>query len=349
MIEVNNDITALNQAERTDALLRAIIETTAGLIYAKDREGRMLLANQPALDLIGKPWPEVNGRTDLEYLDDPAQAVLVMANDRRIMDAGRAEEVEELVGVEAGQPRVWLSTKTPLRDTSQAVIGLVGVSVEITERKRAEARLRVMVDELNHRVRNTLATVQAIAAQTLRGADPAIRDALEGRLIALAAAHDVLTQESWSGANLTDVLAGSLAHFRIMSSPRFKVSGPKLRLSPKAALALALGLHELGSNALRYGALSSPEGMVEISWEVTRDAERRLRMSWTERGGPPVVPPPRIGFGARLLERSLAMDLGGTVRLVFDDPAGVVCRIEVPLSAVAASAETVPFPRVGTT
>lgn len=169
------DVTAIHEAEQerqqAASLLRTIMEVAPGLIYAKDRDGRMLLANAPALDLIGKPWAEVEGRTDLEYLDDPAQAEAVMANDRRVMQAGQSEELEELIGTEGAHPRVWLSTKTPLRGADGEVTGLVGVSVEITERKRTEERMRLVIHELNHRVKNTLATVQAIASQTLRSTD----------------------------------------------------------------------------------------------------------------------------------------------------------------------------------
>ena len=163
----------------------------------------MLIANAPVLSLLGKAWPDVQGRTDRELWRDQAQAAALMATDQRIMAAGATEVVEERVGEEDGQARVWLSTKTPLRDAQGGVAGLVGVSLEITERKRIEDRLRLMVHELNHRVKNTLATVQAIAGQTLRRAEPALRQTLEDRLMALAAAHDVLTREGWEGACLS--------------------------------------------------------------------------------------------------------------------------------------------------
>ena len=188
------------EAQRASAMLRAIVDTAPGLIYAKDVQGRMVLANAPVMDAIGKTWAEVEGRTDLEFLDNKAEAKLVTANDRRIMAQEAREDFEEVVTSKGGPSRVWASTKAPLRDSGGAVIGLVGVSVDVTDRKRTENRLQLMVNELNHRVKNTLATVQAIASQTLRGGDPALRAALEGRLTALAAAHDVLTREAWEGA-----------------------------------------------------------------------------------------------------------------------------------------------------
>ncbi|MBV8612229.1 MAG: CHASE3 domain-containing protein [Acetobacteraceae bacterium] len=338
------DVTA---RRRADALLHTIINAVPSLIYAKDRQGRMRLANGPVADLIGKPWAEVEGRTDLEFLEDPAQADAVVANDRRVMEQGRSEVVEERVGAEDGRARVWLSTKTPLRDADGAVIGLVGVSMEITERKQAEERLHLVLHELNHRVKNTLATVQAIASQTLRAADPAVGQTLEARLMALAAAHDVLTREGWEGAELEDVVAGALAPHGGRADPRFQVSGPKLRLVPRAALALALGLHELATNAVKYGALAGAgTGCVELRWEIASGTAPRFRLLWAERGGPPVALPARRGFGTRLIERGLAQDLGGSVAIGFG-AAGVTCAIDAPLDQVAAPAPVLPLPRVG--
>lgn len=336
-----------SQLNRADALLRTIMETAPSLIYAKDRRGRMLLANGSFLRFLGKSWAEVEGKTDAEFISDPAQAEAVLANDRRIMETGQVHAFEELVGLDGGQPRTWLSTKTPMRDLDGTTVGLVGVSIDITERKRIEERQRLMVNELNHRVKNTLATVQAIASQTLRGADPALGRTLEGRLLTLAAAHDVLTRESWEGAELDDVATGALDPFGGRNSGRFVVSGPRVRLEPRAALALALGLHELCTNALKYGALSAEQGYVVVYWEITRDAEPLLRLTWVEHGGPPVAVPARRGFGTRLVERSLAQDLGGTARIDFGDPEGIRCLIEVRLSEVAAPTGAPPFPQVG--
>ena len=204
-----------------------------------------------------------------------------------------------------------------------------------------------MTNELNHRVKNTLATVQAIASRTLRGADPAIWRSLEERLVALAAAHDVLTRESWTGADLDDVVAAALAPCGGNQAAIFRVSGPLLRLSPRATLALMMGLHELLTNALKYGALSVASGNVEIRWEVAKGAEPLLRLIWTERGGPLVAPPTRRGFGTQLIERSVAQDLGGIARIDFGYPEGVTCRIEAPLAEVAAIGDVLTFPPVG--
>jgi PAS domain S-box-containing protein len=333
------DLHAALAKQESERLLRTIVEAAPGLIYAKDRQGRMVLANPPVMALIGKPWSEVQGCTDAEFLDDQEQAAKVMAADRRVMEMDQiVEELEELVGTDGGQVRAWLSTKSPLHDADGQVTGLVGVSVEITERKRNEDRLRRLVHELNHRVKNTLAIVHATAAQTLRGVEPELRRAFEGRLEALSAVHDVLTHEYWAGARLDDVVAAVLAPHGGSDGSRFQISGPRVRLLPRAAVGLSMGLNELATNALKYGALSSDEGTVEIQWGVV---DGYFRLVWTERGGPAVVSPTRRGFGTRLIERSLAQDLGGPTRLSFA-PDGVICSFEVPIAEIVAAPEALP-------
>jgi PAS domain S-box-containing protein len=335
------------ERERSDALLRTIVETAPALIYAKDRKGRLLLANALVLALIGKPWDAVRGRSDREFLDDLEQAEAVMLNDRRVMEQGQAERLEEIVSGPQGQARTWASTKAPLCGENGDVIGLVGISVDITEQKQAEERLRLMIAELNHRVKNTLATVQALTAQTLRTSDPGPRLNLEARLLALASAHDVLTRESWKAGPLRDIVTEALAPFDGWNAARFWISGPAVSLRPAAAVAMAMGLHELATNAVKFGALSNALGRIEIRWEVSEAEDAILRFQWTERGGPEVLIPDRRGFGVRLVERTLAQDMHGTAQIHFDDPRGVVCRIEVPLVEVLATTTSVPFPRIG--
>jgi PAS domain S-box-containing protein len=350
VLEFLTDVTALRQVEvalaDSRALMQTVIETTPGLIYAKDRQGRMTLSNSAVAALINKPGTEPQGRTDRELLDDSAQAEAVMTNDRRVMETGVPEQFEELAGEADGQPRVWLSTKSPMRDAAGQVIGMVGVSIEITARKQAEDRLRLMMDELSHRVKNTLVTVQAIAAQTLRAADPEIFQALEGRLEALAAAHDMLTGESWKDAGLQEAVAHALAPFAGPGEARLRLSGPKVRLRPRAAVTLSMALHELATNAIKYGAWSAPTGQVNVRWEISCDVEPRLLMIWSETQGPPVVAPVLRGFGTRMIERGLAHDLGGTARIAFGC-GGLTCTIDAPLAGVVASPCVVPLPRVG--
>jgi len=204
----------------------------------------------------------------------------------------------------------------------------------LDKEKRAAEHQRLLIDELNHRVKNTLATVQSISAQTLRTADTKeeARDALERRLLALSRAHDVLTRESWDGADLVEVIEKALEPYQISGENRLRITGPHVRVTPRMSLALAMAMHELATNAVKYGALANKTGTIDVSWKVTNGtAPPRLALRWTETGGPPVVPPRRRGFGSRLIERSLANDLDGQVEIAFA-PTGVVCTVDAPVA-----------------
>jgi PAS domain S-box-containing protein len=210
---------------------------------------------------------------------------------------------------------------------------LWGIQRDITDRRRAEEQRTLLINELNHRVKNTLATVQSIAAQTLRNAGTAqeARAALEERLMALARAHDVLTTESWEGAELKDIVAQALEPYRALGEDRLKMQGPELRLSPRIALALSMALQELTTNAVKHGALSNATGNVDIAWDISQaETGPCLHLRWQESGGPPVQPPTRQGFGTRLIERSLARELNGDVQIRFN-PEGVLCTVDAPL------------------
>ena len=201
----------------------------------------------------------------------------------------------------------------------------------VIQQQTDQERLKLMVNELNHRVKNTLATVQSIVAQTLRGADvPAdVRETLTSRVMALSRAHDVLTDEQWAGAELREIAFQAAVPYQAGDAEeRFLLDGPAVRLPPKTAIAVALAFHELATNAAKYGALATPAGRVELTWTLRGQGERKmLRIRWEESGGPAVTPPKRTGFGTRLIERGLAADLRGRVVLSFP-PDGVVCEIE---------------------
>jgi PAS domain S-box-containing protein len=210
----------------------------------------------------------------------------------------------------------------------------VGVSVDITQRKQWERRQQLLVNELNHRVKNTLAIIQSIAHQSFRpGVDPAAARAdFESRLAALSAAHDLLTRTNWEAASLRQVVTDALA--AAASQPeRISTRGPDLALAPKTAVSLAMALHELSTNALKYGALSNDSGTVTVGWST---AGGRLRLEWREAGGPPVTRPTRRGFGSRMIERGLAAELAGTVTIDYA-PAGLVCTVDAPLPDGAAA------------
>lgn len=205
---------------------------------------------------------------------------------------------------------------------------------DITERRRADEHRKALMGELNHRVKNTLAVIQSIASQTLGQAETMeeARAAFSARLVNLAKAHDVLTRESWVSANLAEIVADTVKP-HAGGEDRFRIKGQDVQLSSGPALAIAMALHELGTNAAKYGALSTPQGYVDIVWEMKgTDDHRRLILHWQESGGPQVVPPKRKGFGSRLIERVLAAELRGEVRIEYE-PSGVACTIDAPMPA----------------
>jgi two-component sensor histidine kinase len=192
---------------------------------------------------------------------------------------------------------------------------------------RGEMLHNLLIEELNHRVKNTLALMQAIAVQTFRSASRDERTKFEGRLSALAEAHNLLSQEKWAGSELRDVIARAVQPFLLSSPDRIRMSGPTVPLSPRLAVVLSMIVHEIATNAAKYGALSTEAGRVTLDWEVITQAPKpRLRLIWTEIGGPPVTAPVRRGFGSRLIERSARDQLGGEATVDFL-PRGVVCTV----------------------
>jgi PAS domain S-box-containing protein len=208
---------------------------------------------------------------------------------------------------------------------------------EIDERERGQQRQLLLIHELNHRVKNILAMVQAIAIQTLSSAPTpeAARKALDQRLVALAQAHDILTREGWDGAELGDVIDGAVAAHQAEPGARFRTKGPRVRLEPKVAVSLSMVLHELATNAVKYGALSCDEGWVSVTWTMRLVGQQiALALSWTEHDGPVVKPPERTGFGSRLITRSLAAE-EGSAELIYA-PKGLECHMALLVKAPAA-------------
>jgi two-component sensor histidine kinase len=187
-----------------------------------------------------------------------------------------------------------------------------------------------MLSELNHRVKNTLAIVQSIATLTLKDVDPAAHRDFEQRLLTLSAVHSLLTNANWDGAQLHDVVRESLKHHLGGRRERLLFAGDDFRVHPKSAIAISIALNELGTNAAKYGALSTEGGTVVVRW-TTRDC--RFRLYWEENGGPTVVPPEQKGFGSRMIERGLSAELRGDVRIDYR-PEGVVCTIDAPLDII---------------
>tara|TARA_R100001086_G_C11765265_1_gene239268 strand:+ start:40 stop:738 length:699 start_codon:yes stop_codon:yes gene_type:complete len=228
---------------------------------------------------------------------------------------------------------------------------MIGVVLDVTDRHMAfaavsesERRQRLMINELNHRVKNTLATIQSIASQTARRAETPeeFRKSFEGRLVALSDTHNALTRGGWEAACLRELFEHEL---RPYSEEQIRLDGPAFPLNPREALALGMVIHELATNAAKYGALSVPTGCVQVSWEVEpKDGEARpmtLSIAWTELAGPAVGAPASKGFGSRLLHLSIEKELGGKAELRYD-PEGFACSLSIPLAQMTETEFEVP-------
>jgi two-component sensor histidine kinase len=241
--------------------------------------------------------------------------------------------------VAAGMPTA--SITAPLWRTLSitAAIGIVMLAVGLwfavrmaSHIARGEALHQLLINELNHRVKNTLSTVQSVAHQTFRGsAEPAVIDKFDGRLSALGRAHNVLSDKKWESASIRDVVNEVLTPFTQRDSGRVQASGPDVRIAPSCALLLSMALHELATNAAKYGALTHSDGRIEVTWTRTESSPPKLVLTWREAGGPAVQPPSRKGFGTRLIEQSFAAQVGGSARIDFNSP-GLVCTLECPLA-----------------
>jgi PAS domain S-box-containing protein len=223
---------------------------------------------------------------------------------------------------------------TPVRDEAGDVVQYFASFVDLTRHKEEDAQSRRLIDELNHRVKNTLATVQSIVWQALRTAtDPkAVQAAIESRLFALSRSHDLLTRENWKSAALADVLNDALEPFKIAGglASRIVIKGEHVRFPPRTALSLGIAFNELATNALKYGALSNVEGTLLVDWKIEPSpGGDRLALRWQEKDGPRVTPPSRKGFGSRMIEQGLARELEGTTHLDYRAE-GLICTIDIP-------------------
>ncbi len=224
---------------------------------------------------------------------------------------------------------------SPVRDGSGEIVQHFASLVDLTDHKKEQATSKMLIDELNHRVKNTLATVQSIVWQALRNtSDPdLIRESIESRLFALSRSHDLLTQENWEGAGLRDLVIAAMDPFGVANgrTEHFLITGENIRVTSKVALALGIAFHELATNAVKYGAFSNKAGSVSITWALERTPEGgRLNLRWQEKNGPPVTAPSRKGFGTRVIERGLAHELEGTALLEY--PAdGAICTVTFPV------------------
>ena len=314
--------------------------TRMPMVFANAREPghRIIFANDSFLALTGYAREEILGQA-FDYLLAPSadedQCSRVAA-----AFSGSDEDPLEIPLHRKDGGVFWAAVVIgAVHDEAGATVQHFASFVDLTRHIRAEEHLRFLLDELNHRTQNTLASVLAIAGQTLRNStDKADVEAFNGRILALSKTHSILGRHEWLAVGLRDVLDQILQPFGIGNArlSRFTVTGPDIRLDAKTALNLAMVFHELATNAAKYGALSKTgAGAIAIDWTVEPSPQgEQLRLSWRESGGPPVTPPSRKGFGSRLIVGGLAKMLDGKVHLDYD-PGGVACRMVMPVPKVA--------------
>ncbi|HYH18924.1 MAG TPA: HWE histidine kinase domain-containing protein [Azospirillum sp.] len=321
---------------RSEERLRLAVEATGLGTWDFDPVSGRLEWSDRCKALFGLP-PDAAVRLPVFYdAVHPDDRASVEEGVRRALDpagSGVFDMEYRVVGLGDGAER-WVAATGRAVFAQGRAVRFIGTALDVTARRQAAALQRLLLNELDHRVKNTLSTVQSIARQTLRHAASVeeSRDAFDARLSALSKTHNLLTRTRWRGSDLRELLEAELAPYGIGEDARIRLSGPPVQLDAKTTVALGLAVHELATNAAKYGALSPPGGRVAVVWSVgAGDGGPTLAVDWTESGGPPVPPPRRRGFGSRLIERGLAYDLHGTVRLTFD-PGGVRCRMDLPLA-----------------
>jgi len=292
-------------------------------------EYRKLIGEREVLGkTVGEALPEITGQGFIDLLDtvfETGQAISRFSERVFLQRSGEAIEERYLDFV-----------YQPIKDDDGKVTNIFVQGSDVTQRVRAENHQRLLVNELNHRVKNTLASVQSIVMQTLRGTHTMeeASNAISARILALSAAHNILTDENWDGADLSVVVTSSIEAFEGPGRDRFRINGPYVRLGPRAALSMALALHELATNAFKYGSLSTETGFVAIDWSVeNRRGDGAFTLTWREIGGPPAPVSDRRGFGSRLILRVLPMELGGTARMDYGAD-GLIFTLDTTLNAI---------------
>jgi PAS domain S-box-containing protein len=320
------DITEIRAAglalAESEARYRELADGTPAAAWLTRKDGTLEFINQAMAEALDRPREALLGDGWLDTVDPDEKPLLLKAR----LAAWSAHTNFDYEGrfrrLDGGVRMIQLHGR-PRFDRSGAFNGFVGLAADVTDVRAAERQQALLIDELNHRVRNTLATVRSIVRLTLRdgGSASELEERLTARLLTLSTAHDVLTREHWDSADLADIARAAVAP--VVEANRITFVGPAVRLAPNVVVALTMALHELATNALRHGALASPAGQVRLTWTAGDDW---VDLEWRESGGEAVSPPELSGFGTRLLRRGLAGELGQGAELIFA-PTGLICRI----------------------
>jgi PAS domain S-box-containing protein len=296
-------------------------------VFTQDRDLRYTSISN---DFLGHKVGEIIDRTDEELL--PAESRNdVIEMKRSVLETGQSKDRE--LQISDGQIGRWYDFHIePVYGRGKKVVGLTSAVVDITANKEGEEHLRLLMREISHRSKNLLAIIQAMARQTARYAD-SIDDFLNqfnARVQALARSHDLLVQENWHGAGLQDLLKSQLSPYVDTDLTQVTIDGPSVLLKPETAQNLGLALHELASNASKYGALTVPSGRITVRWsEIAQEERHGVELLWMESGGPTLGVPKKRGFGSMLIQQNLSRSLESEVELKFE-PDGVCCHIFIP-------------------
>jgi PAS domain S-box-containing protein len=299
------------------------------LMWLATPDGWIYWYNKRCYDYTGTTREQIEGWGWREVIDPNALPAL-MEGWTRAIAVGEPFEMVFPIRAADGSFHPFLSRVQPLRDTQGWVLRWFGALTDITEQKRAEDRLQLLLNELNHRVKNTLTTVQAIASLSFKTMPRKETDTFHGRLMALSRAHDLLMRRNMEVMDLREIVCQSLAPLCASHlDDRVAIDGPAVLIPPDRVASWSMALHELGTNALKHGAFKTGNGKIKIKWGMPEKG--RLQFRWSEHGGPPVAAPSHQGFGSRLIER-LGRELAGSAYIQFE-PDGIICSIDTPVDA----------------
>jgi PAS domain S-box-containing protein len=332
------------KAEAAAAHLAAIVSSSVDAIISKDLQGIILTFNKGAQRLFGYTAEEAIGKP-VTLLIPPDRTDEELGILERI---GRGETIDhyETVRQRKDGSLVDISlTISPIRDPSGRIIGAAKIARDITERKQAEEHNKLLMAEVNHRARNLLGVVQAVARQTAKHSDPAIFvERLSERIAGLAASQDLLVKNQWQGVEVANLVEAQLAHIKDLIGTRVLLKGPPVHLTPAAAQGIGMALHELATNAVKYGALSNSDGRVRISWQVAAAQEPTFTMQWLEEGGPPVAAPSHIGYGQIVIGSMAAAAVDGTAEIDYQE-SGLSWKLSAPVADALEGGRVASFAR----
>ncbi|PTM39561.1 PAS domain S-box protein [Bosea sp. 124] len=335
LVSIMADISERRRAEAatraSEARFRSIFENVAvGMAYT-DTTGGWIEVNERLCSILGYPRAALMA-TPLDRLTAPEDRGRDLDEMGRVLSGEAEHSAFEARYLKADGSEIWVGrTISLVRDTAGVPQHFISVFRDVSERKTAQEHQRFLLSELAHRSKNLLGVIQALASQTIRSVDSlsGFSERFMNRLQGLAKTQDILVNQAWVQGDLTQLAAGQLDLFNAFGDGRIEIDGPPVSLPADAAQAVGLALHELATNAIKYGALSGPTGAVTLRWRIVVEDGSSLRLSWSERGGPPVTPPSRTGFGSVVVQRMVSSAVSGRVTMDFS-PEGLLWVLDIP-------------------